>query len=480
MNKIFKKITVVSLAVLLFAFSTLVTSCKKQESQESTIQSNITIVLDKTTFTIEEGGEFYLVATTNSTRSVSWKSSDESILSVNGLGRVLAKAVGTADVIATAEGVTAKCMVTVTELQKTVYSYIKVDKPVEILTMEIPNGETSPKTLALSPKFISVIDGKEEEQSGKTFTFKSLDESVATVSTDGVVTPKKVGQTSCVVTVDGLQESVLIDVYSAGISTAQEWLSVIKGNVNVHGIRFYLENDLDFTDVEYDIGDLATAGTSGSFFGGEINGNYHSVKNVTLKGTRQSLFGTTVGMVLRNISFENVRITEEASTASGLASCWMQHRGNDEYKSLISNVYLDLVFDNKRGSGIAENIYGINVESVFVKMRRTDGKSFDEFPSVEVDGNAEGGVYVKYDTNAFMLFSRWAVDWNYAGPSTAQNVIGYSENGQCGFLQMIYGKFVGTNNYNAESKIDAAYYAFNLFDSDVWDLSPSEAPILKG
>ena len=45
---------------------------------------------------------------------------------------------------------------------------------------------------------------------------------------------------------------------------------------------------------------------------------------------------------------------------------------------------------------------------------------------------------------------------------------------------MIYGKFVGTNNYNAESKIDAVYYAFNLFDGDVWDLSPSEYPILKG
>lgn len=480
MNKILKKITVVTLAVLIFAISAFTISCKEQESQESTPKSDVTLTLDKTSVTVEEGGEFYLVATTNSTRSVSWKSSDESILSVNGLGRVFAKTVGTADIIANAEGVTAKCSVTVTQAQQATYSYIKLDKAVEVLTMEIPDGETSPKTAKITPKVISVTDGIETEQTGKTFTFKSLDESVVTVSADGVVTPKRVGQTSVTVEVDDLQESVLIDVYSAGISTPEEWLSIINGNVNVHGIRFYLENDLDFTGVEYDIGDLATAGTGGDFFGGEINGNYHSVKNVTLKGTSQSLFGATVGMVLRNISFENVRITEEATTSSGLAMCWMQHRGNEVFKSLISNVYLDLVCDNKRGSGIAENIYGINVENVFVKMRRTDGKTFDEFPTVQVSGNAEGGVYVEYDTNAFMIFSRWAVDWNYAGPSTAQNVIGYSENGQCGFLQMIYGKFVGNNNYNAESKIDASYLAFNLFDGEVWELSPNEDPILKG
>lgn len=480
MNKILKKITVVTLAFLIFAISAFTISCKEQESQESTPKSDVTLTLDKTSVTVEEGGEFYLVATTNSARSVSWKSSNESILSVNGLGRVFAKTVGTADIIANAEGVTAKCSVTVTQAQQTAYSYVKLDKAVEVLTMEIPDGETSPKTAKITPKVISVTDGIETEQTGKTFTFKSLDESVVTVSADGVVTPKRVGQTSVTIEVDDLQESVLIDVYSAGISTPEEWLSIINGNVNVHGIRFYLENDLDFTGVEYDIGDLATAGTGGDFFGGEINGNYHSVKNITLKGTSQSLFGATVGMVLRNISFENVRITEEATTSSGLAMCWMQHRGNEVFKSLISNVYLDLVFDNKRGSGIAENIYGINVENVFVKMRRTDGKTFDEFPTVQVSGNAEGGVYVEYDTNAFMLFSRWAVDWNYAGPSTAQNVIGYSENGQCGFLQMIYGKFVGKNNYNAESKIDASYLAFNLFDGEVWELSPNEDPILKG
>ena len=480
MNKILKKITVVTLAVLIFVISAFTISCKEQESQESTPKSDVTLTLDKTSVTVEEGGEFYLVATTNSTRSVSWKSSNESILSVNGLGRVFAKTVGTADIIANAEGVTAKCSVTVTQAQQTAYSYVKLDKAVEVLTMEIPDGETSPKTAKITPKVISVTDGIETEQTGKTFTFKSLDESVVTVSADGVVTPKRVGQTSVTVEVDDLQESVLIDVYSAGISTPEEWLSIINGNVNVHGIRFYLENDLDFTGVEYDIGDLATAGTGGDFFGGEINGNYHSVKNVTLKGTSQSLFGATVGMVLRNISFENVRITEEATTSSGLAMYWMQHRGNEVFKSLISNVYLDLVCDNKRGSGIAENIYGINVENVFVKMRRTDGKTFDEFPTVQVSGNAEGGVYVEYDTNAFMIFSRWAVDWNYAGPSTAQNVIGYSENGQCGFLQMIYGKFVGNNNYNAESKIDASYLAFNLFDGEVWELSPNEDPILKG
>ena len=480
MNKILKKITVVTLAVLIFAISAFTFSCKKPESQESTPKSDVTLTLDKTSVTVEEGGEFYLVATTNSTRSVSWKSSNESILSVNGLGRVFAKTVGTADIIANAEGVTAKCSVTVTQAQQATYSYVKLDKAVEILTMEIPDGETSPKTAKITPKVISVTDGIETEQTGKTFTFKSLDESVVTVSADGVVTPKRVGQTSVTVEVDDLQESVLIDVYSAGISTPEEWLSIINGNVNVHGIRFYLENDLDFTGVEYDIGDLATAGTGGDFFGGEINGNYHSVKNITLKGTSQSLFGATVGMVLRNISFENARITEEATTSSGLAMCWMQHRGNEVFKSLISNVYLDLVFDNKRGSGIAENVYGINVENVFVKMRRTDGKTFDEFPTVQVSGNAEGGVYVEYDTNAFMIFSRWAVDWNYAGPSTARNVIGYSENGQCGLLQMIYGKFVGDNNYFAESKIDASYLAFNLFDGKIWEISPNEDPILKG
>ena len=151
------------------------------------------ITLNRTKSTIKTGESQTLKATITPSdatdKTVQWGSSDESVAIVDSTGKVTAVSPGTATIIATAadgSGKTASCTVI-------------VPQPVTGLTLDktevtIKKGVTNTLKVTVSPA----------NAANKTVTWKSSDESVATVDNAGKVTAVKTGSANITVTaVDG-------------------------------------------------------------------------------------------------------------------------------------------------------------------------------------------------------------------------------------------------------------------------------------
>ncbi len=467
-------------AAMLLALPAL-TSCNGNETSGGNggeAPAAITIRLDKTTYSAMEDETFFLIATTNSARSVRWTSDDPTVASVNSSGRVIAKKVGTVKITADAEGKTAECVVTVTASDRDKGAYLRVSRTKVYLDMK--SKESKP----LSAEYVSVQNGEETVLTDKAVSYTSADESIATVSESGEIAPVSVGTTDIIITSEGMTEYVTADVYSAAIGTPAEWLAMFEKTCDIES-RYYLANDIDFTGVEYDIGALAGSGNIGTcFFGAEIDGDCHSVKNITMSGASQSLFGTTVGLKLRNVSFENILFTAEAERAAGIAHTFGQHTsrfGEDTVlESDISNVALDLAFETPMGTGISWTNYGMNMRDVFIRMRKGENSAVSEFPDHQT---ATG--YVDHETlpseittKAFMGVSRMAYNWGY-GKSGMSDVVVYCEiENAGGVIGMGYGTFEGVNVAYSEKQMRASYDAYRIFDHNVWDVHPERLPKL--
>lgn len=110
---------------------------------------------------------------------ISWSSSDESVATVDGNGKVTAVALGTADVTAQTEsGITAVCRVSVVETQ---VKKVALSKEAVGLTV----GQTTELKSKVAPSNASI----------KTLTWTSSDETVATVDENGKITAVGVGRT---------------------------------------------------------------------------------------------------------------------------------------------------------------------------------------------------------------------------------------------------------------------------------------------
>lgn len=146
------------------------------------------VTIDKTTLDLEVEGTAALKATVtpaDSTDNVVWSSSNEDIAKVDQTGKVTAVAVGTADITATAGEKTATCKVTVTAKTIAITEVI-LDK-----TATVEEGATVQLTATVKPD-----DATED----KTVTWKSSDETIATVDSTGKVTGVKAGKATITAT----------------------------------------------------------------------------------------------------------------------------------------------------------------------------------------------------------------------------------------------------------------------------------------
>ncbi|GHT62778.1 hypothetical protein AGMMS50239_17080 [Bacteroidia bacterium] len=153
------------------------------------------VSLDKETLALKVDSTSQLTATVApadaNNQAVSWKSSNESIATVSSDGLVTAKTAGTATItVTTADGgFAASCTVTVTP---NIVSVTGVSLDKETLALKV--DDTAQLTATVAPA----------DADNQAVSWKSSDESVATVSSDGLVTAKAAGTaTITVTTADG-------------------------------------------------------------------------------------------------------------------------------------------------------------------------------------------------------------------------------------------------------------------------------------
>ena len=188
------------------------------------------VKLDKTSLELKAGESAVLTATVSpdnaTNQSVTWKSSDTKVATVDEDGKVTAVAAGTATItVTTADGgKTASCKVTVTASSVAVTG-VKLDKT----SLSLKTGESASLTATVSP----------ENASNKSLSWKSGDTSVATVDASGKVTAKGVGETTITVTT------------ADGGKTASCKVTVTASTVSVTGVK------LDKTSLSLKTGESA-------------------------------------------------------------------------------------------------------------------------------------------------------------------------------------------------------------------------------
>lgn len=170
------------------------------------------ISFSKKTVTIA-GGETYSLAPTvkpsDTTDSVIWASSDENIAVVDGFGKVTGKNTGLCTIVATtASGKRAAYNVNVTLGVEEIY--FNAEKKVGVIG----------KTFTFTP----IVKDRNGVRTDIKITYKSSDSSIATVSSKGVVTPKKAGVITISADAGDKRATYVLTVYSK--------MSLTSGNIS--------------------------------------------------------------------------------------------------------------------------------------------------------------------------------------------------------------------------------------------------------
>ena len=189
----------------------------------------IEVVLDKSNLEMTEGDTAILTASVNPSdatdKTLTWTSSDTSIVTVSENGDVTAVAPGSALItVSSVNGISASCEVTVVARVIEVAEVV-LDKS----SLEMTEGDTTILTATVNPS----------DATDKTLTWTSSDASVVSVSADGEVKALKAGTTT-------------ITVSSANGKTATCVVSVAKKIIEVTGIT------LSNTELKMTEGDVAT------------------------------------------------------------------------------------------------------------------------------------------------------------------------------------------------------------------------------
>ena len=183
------------------------------------------IELNKTSLVLVEGKSEILIASVKPdnavNKSITWSSSDNTVASVDSKGKVTAKSKGTATIKATANdgsGKYATCLVTVTKQ----VSSISLDKT----AISIYTNKSETITATVTPP----------DASNKAISWSSSDSSIATVSSDGIVTGKSHGKaiiTACATDGSEVQATCSVEVkqYVTDITLNKTSTMIYVGNM---------------------------------------------------------------------------------------------------------------------------------------------------------------------------------------------------------------------------------------------------------
>ena len=464
------KIILICAAALILAAAIVTTLCLVlAKPSEETPTDKTTISLNVNAYALTEDETFTIAATTNSTDVIKWTSSSPEVASVSSQGRVIAKTAGETTITATVGNVSDSCRVQV--VADNAQATIKLAQTT--LRLSAASGAMQIQG--------TVVGGDSQQTLAEAgATYETDNASVATVSADGTVTPMSVGSTLVFVSANGRTKTVAVEVYTMLVSTAEDW-NVMLGLPGDLGARFYVTNDIDFTDVVYN----AKVNNGGDVllnqsFCGSLDGGGHTIRNVTFDGSvsSQSLFGTMVGCTLTNIAFSNIHFT--ASGAAGLAIRMVQHynvadeNGNATRDLLfapcyVTNVFGDFVYDYHSVGGIANIYFGGGLENVFVNMRMSDGSALNKTTDFAVAKQS-------------MIWSM--ADPNWFPNNYLNNVVVLAESGAVNAAwDTTYdgaGLTIGLSGLHCvTTKMEAGYLVRTLFDNNMWTVTPGQLPELR-
>lgn len=464
------KIILICAAALILAAAIVTTLCLVlAKPSEETPTDKTTISLNVNAYALTEDETFTIAATTNSTDVIKWTSSSPEVASVSSQGRVIAKTAGETTITATVGNVSDSCRVQV--VADNAQATIKLAQTT--LRLSAASGAMQIQG--------TVVGGDSQQTLAEAgATYETDNASVATVSADGTVTPMSVGSTLVFVSANGRTKTVAVEVYTMLVSTAEDWNAML-GLPGDLAARFYVTNDIDFTDVVYNAkvnngGDVLLSQS----FCGSLDGGGHTISNVTFDSavSSQSLFGTMVGCTLTNIAFSNIHFT--ASGAAGLAIRVLQHynvadeNGNATRELLfapcyVTNVFGDFVYDYNGVSGITGIYYGGGMENVFVSMRMSDGSALNKTTDFAVAKQS-------------MVWSM--ADPNWFPNNYLNNVVVLAERGAVNAAwDTTYdgaGLTIGLSGLHCvTTKMEAGYLVRTLFDNNVWTVTPGQLPELR-
>ena len=414
-----------------------------------------TLTLDKTELTIVED-EFAMLTATPSDPSqrVKFTVADGKIAAVSSGGRVIGKNVGQTTVTATSNGVEASCKVTVVAAQE---NGTKIVAQNDTLRLSMKSGATQDIVAKV------YVDGKESDNAS--FEYISSDPAIATVDENGTVTPVAVGSAIVTVKSGDVVTYVSAEVYTLTMATVDDWTEMLRSFNDVNA-RFYLLNNLDFSGVAYrTYTEWSDDEANDNFFMGELDGGGHTVSNVTFDNAfgEQSMFGVSVASYLHDIAFTNVKFN--GSRQMGLYSSTRHVIDNGSVVSVarINNVVCDFVYSadaTGETCGIAGSVYGLNMDNVFVNMRRSDGSAFDP-------------------TKHYAIADEYYIWYN---PNAISNVVFCANGGSVNAQgQLLLGSInlVSDTYFVCDSIIDATYKAFNVLNRNVFDITPGSIPTFK-
>lgn len=169
---------------------TITAKIKNAEASCKVTVEASTVTISETSVTLENGAEFQLSADVSTGHAVKWKSSSSAIASVDESGLVTAKKCGSTTIHATADGVSAKCKVTVKK----------------------PSLSLNRSSITLYPMehFQLVANCS----SNRTLTFRSSSSAVAAVDESGQITARKKGTAIITVKVDSVSRTCKVTVKS--------------------------------------------------------------------------------------------------------------------------------------------------------------------------------------------------------------------------------------------------------------------------
>ena len=462
---------IVSCAVALVLIAAIVTTLclVLTRPSDETPTDKTTISLNVNAYSLVEDETFTITATTNSTDVIKWTSSNPEVASVSSQGRVIAKTVGNTTITATVGDVSDSC-----KLQ------VVADNAQATIKLEQSTLRLSATSDATQIQGTVIVGDNQQTLAEAGATYEVDNATVATVSADGTVTSMSVGSTLVFVSANGRTKAVAVEVYSMLVSTTDDWNAML-GLPGDLGARFYVTNDIDFTDVIYNAkvnngGDVLLSQS----FCGSLDGGGHTISNVTFDSavSSQSLFGTMVGCTLTNIAFSNIRFT--ASGAAGLAIRVMQHYnvadadGNATRDTLfapcyITNVFGDFVYDYHGVSGIADIYFGGGIENVFVNMRMADGSALNKTTDFAVA--KQSMIWSMADPNWFP--NNYLNNVVVLAENGATNVVWDTTYDGAGLTIDLLGLHVVT------TKMEAGYLVRTMFDNNVWTVTPGQLPKLR-